>query len=121
MNQSLTMEEIAEQKKLLTKALNELTEMETAIRKEYHMYEDAGCSKCGKSGYTLEDAFGGGGFAPAYNKKRCECTRKHTKKFANFIANKGDMLVKDYEEEMKKYYDNNAYCDSERYTDDRSW
>ena len=113
-------ESLKKQKKYLQNQISIIEEQEKALRKQFDMYEDAGCYKCGSEGYTLENV-SGNPYISTYARTRCKCSKVFTVQYKNFLKNSYNMLVKDFNIMKDKFYDNNKYCDDKKPDMDRSW
>lgn len=85
--------------------------------KSYAMYEPAGCSFCNRGQLRT----GGGSDLSVTYWDRCKCANIKTKRYQEFLDNVDDMLVKDYNVEKEKYFDNNSHIKIGNNMTDRSW
>ena len=98
--------------------LEKIETQEKKKRKKWHMYEDAECSECNKSGiYVQRNNSGACGYS---NRLRCDCTYIKTKRYKKALNNE-DISVRDYKKKLKKFYDNNSHYKNEYGDEGRSW
>lgn len=83
----------------------------------YAMFEIAGCRMCSRGQLYS----GGGSELSITYYTRCECANIKTKRYATFLENADNMLVKDFNIEKSKFYDNNRHIVVGNNSVDRSW
>lgn len=100
------------------KIVEEIEAKEYKKRKKWDMYEDAGCSKCGGDGYYINVT--DYGITSGYDKIRCDCTFRETKRYIKALNNK-KVSVEEYEKKLSKFKDNYSHIETHYHSTDRSW
>ena len=75
-------------------------------------FKKAGCRKCNNRGYELRDK--GWGDYVAYDKIRCECSLRKTKRYKATLSDK-EVSVNEYEQLLNNFVDNNSDCNTKYY------